>query len=446
MSNNGSTRREFLGHSFKAGVSAAALGTLLSSCAVTGGSQEGDDASAISIPVADAPWLPSFQKTVQAYQEETGNTVKLQVYPFDGLLSKQLNAANSKSDEFDIFCLNEQWCTQFYDGGFVSPFEEVNSDFSMPSSMIEYGNIARWDADRHYFSDDGTVVGLPAVGIIQLFFYRRDLYDELGLQPPKTWDEVINAAKQAQQKYPDMHGYLVRGQPATYNFEPLLRGFESDFFADPPNDWTVTVNSEQALQAAEMYLELASYGPQAPATMQQPDLIAQMQSGRALQNHMVAAAYPSMDDEAQSSVVGKIGYDVIPRPASGVHATTSGIWLMSIPAYTEDSKKQAAYEFLNWFITKDAQIQYVRAGGMPIREDVYTSDLADQEEYRWMQSMKESTPHIFQGVAYPFAAKMLEVTDLYLNRMLGGELKPKAALDQMASEIQTIVQKSNVAS
>jgi multiple sugar transport system substrate-binding protein len=442
-SSEGISRREFLSRGLKTGVSLAALGTL-SSCGITGqrqgGGGGGGGASQISIAINDSPWLASFEEIANVYQEETGTTVNLRVFPYEGLLSKELNASDNKSDEFDIYNINTPWTAKFYDGGLVTPFEEVDSSFEWSSEVIEYKNMGRWDKQKSYFAEDAPAYALPINGNIQLFYYRRDLYEQMDLEPPTTWDEAIAAAKKVKQVNSDVYGYLIRGSDDPgYNFMPLLRGSGGSILANPPEDWSVVINSDEAQQAIELYMELASYGPANPHSIGQADMIALMQSGRALQNHMVVASHDEVDDEAQSQVAGEIGFGVIPKPQNGNHATTIGAWFMGIPSHISETKKKAAYDFLTWLMTKDAQMQYGRAEGIVTRQDVYEA-LADEGKFRWMKAVADSTPYLEHYADYTFGAEVIEIVNLRLNQILAGQLKPKAGLDRMASEISRVVE------
>lgn len=455
---SGMSRREFLGGSFKAGISITALGAFLSSCGITGSNQAGGDQGdgdgegggnpPISIAINDSPWFPSFEEIVKIYQEETGNSANLQVFTFEGLLTKTLNAANSKSGEFDIYNLNEGWCAEFYNGGLVTPFEEIDSGFSLDDAVIEYDSVTRWDQDAGYFSESAPVYGVPINGNIQLLFYRQDLYDEMGLKPPTTWEEAIEAAKMAGEQYENVYGYAMRGQAAgyavTYDYLALLRSFEGDIFANPPDDYTVTINNEAGQKATDLFVELLSYGPKQPQNIGQAELIALMQSGELLQTHLASAAWANMDDEAASSVVGKVNYGVVPKTSDGVHAPTSGIWTMGIPTHLEDGKKKAAYDFLTWLMTKDAQMKYAQANGVITRQDVYESELADKEKYRYMKATADSTPYIHRGADYSFSAELLEITERRLEAIAGGLIKPKEGLDEMANEITKLVKEAGV--
>lgn len=448
-------RRQFVGGGVKAGVSITALGSFLSACAASGGSAggggEGEGGGApISIAIGESPWLRSFQEVAKAYEKETGNRVNLRVFTFEGLLAKQLNAVNVKSPEFDIFTVNEGWAADFYDAGFVVPLADVAPDFELEDGIIEYEGITRWDKEQRYFSEDGPVYGLPINGNIQLFFYRGDLYDKLGLEPPETFDDVKSAARKIQSEDRDVYGYALRGEGAgyavTYDFLPYLRGFGGDIFADPPSDWTVTLNDGPGLEAAELFIEMAAFGPSEPQNVGQATLIALMQSGRLGQTTLASAAFALVDDEAESKVGGKVRYSLVPKPdADGVFAPTSGIWLQSIPAHIEEPKKKAAIQFIKWLMAKDNQLDYAKASGVVTRQDVYESDLAKQDKFRYMEATAASTQYVKKGADYPFSAELLQVTERGLEAMVGGRTKPKQALDRMAADIESVVKDAGFA-
>lgn len=440
-----STRRDFLARTGQTGISITALAAYLSAgsrpSVARGAAQE---QPAIAIAINQSPWFPSFERIIRIYGEETGNRVELRVFTFEGLLEKTLNSARTQSPEFDIYNLNEGWCATFYSGGFVTAFADIEPSFELDPEVIEYAYVTRWDQETGFFAENAPVYGVPINGNIQLLFYREDLFEEMGLEPPTTWDDAIKAAQMIQETQEDVYGYAFRGQRAgyavTYDFLPLLRGHGGDIFANPPEDWTVTLDDEAGQRAIELFTELLSYGPPDPQNIGQAEVIALMQNGQLAQTHLANAAWASMDDEAASSVVGKVNYAVVPRPADGEHATTSGIWTMGIPTHIEDAQKRAAYEFLTWLMTKNAQMQYAEAEGVVTREDVYNSELADDPKFRYMRAYSESVPYIHRGADFEFSPRLLEITEQRLQDIAGGILSPTEGLRQMAEEIRALMQ------
>ncbi len=457
------TRRDFLKGTGAVMGGALASGSILAGCVVqpaapppaapapaeeAAAPAAGEVASVapITILINDSPWFPGFEKLVDLYEEQTGNKVNLDVTPFPGMLEKTTNSTTAEESEYDIINLNEGWYATFYAGKFMTPIEEIDPDFKLDPGIIEYDSATRWNHEKNYSTPDGILYGLPINGNIQLFYYRADLYEEAGLNPPETWDDVEAAAAKFSDP-PNFYGYVVRGQKAgfsvTYNFLPYLRGFGGDVFANPPDDFTVTINSEAGQKALTKYLELANkYGPPNQADVGQAEQLQLLITDKVLQNVMVVAAWPSMDDPEKSLVVDKVDVTVVPKPVDGKHSTTSGIWVMGIPQNLPNERKQAALTFLKWALSKDAQMEYTKFGAVPVRQDVYESELAEDPNFRWMKAMAASTPYINSSIRVPEGPQILESTELRLNEAVAGQLSVEEALNTMAQEIYDIMQKA----
>jgi multiple sugar transport system substrate-binding protein len=400
----------------------------------------------INILINDSPWYSGFEKLVALYQQTSGNQVKLAVTPFTGMLEQTRNAVTAKESNFDIVNLNEAWYATFYAGGFVAPIKSIDPNFQLDSNIIEYVYSTRWNAQKKYSTSDGELLGLPINGNIQLFYYREDLFQQAGLKPPETWDDVVAAAKKLHNP-PNVYGFAQRGQRAGwscgFDWFAFLRSFKSDWVASPPNDWTVTVNNAGAKASMAQCLDLLkSYGPPDLASAGQPQLIQLMASGKLAMANMVVASFPGLDDPKSSTVVNKVNVTVMPKAADGVHAPSSGIWVMSIPKNLPDARKQAALTFLQWALSKDAQIQYTKFGAVPVRQDVYTSDLATQQPYRWMKAMADSTPYIRENVRIPEGTQVTDSIELHVNQAIAGQLTGDQAVDAMAQDIFGILQKA----
>jgi multiple sugar transport system substrate-binding protein len=115
---------------------------------------------------------------------------------------------------------------------------------------------------------------------------------------------------------------------------------------------------------------------------------------------------------------------------------------MSIPNNLPDSRKKAALTFLKWALTKEAQIEYTKFGAIPVRQDVFASELAEQPQYRWMKAMAASTPHIHENVRIPEGPQITDAIELRLNQVLAGQMSGDEALNTLAKEIYAVLQKA----
>lgn len=444
------SRRRFLRTAAGAGLSIPAL-SALSACGGGGGGSLGSGSSGGSgdgevtelvVPTAETPWLDSYREIIADYEEQSGITVTLKTFPFEGLLTQQANAIQQQSDAFDVFQINERWTGQFYANGWVQPLTSIDPDFSWDDALMSFDGVGRWDADRNLTSPDGEVMALPINGNILLFTYRKDLYDELGLEVPETWDDVVANGQAALDAGAVKHGYVLRGKTPSFDFESVLQSYGGDWFADD-GSWTPTANSEEGREALEMFIRMAELGPDQPQTVAQAEAVSLMQSGEALQAALVVAAAVPLEDPDASLVAGNVGYAVVP---SGPVARTpvSGTWVLGIPAGLPENRARAAYDFITWLTSQEAMQAWAGYGGVPTRTDVLTDDLAAERPE--LQAMIDSNEYISAPFRYPFQAQMLQSTRQHLGEAVGGSTGIEDALGAIDDDLTGIVEESGFAS
>ncbi|WP_108502613.1 ABC transporter substrate-binding protein [Paracoccus indicus] len=399
----------------------------------------------ITIVINQSPWFPGFQAVVEKYEEETGNTVNLDVNPFAGSLEKQRTAVRADESPFDILIMNAGFFVEFYKGGFMQPLAEVDENFALAPDIFTFDDSVCWDeaAATITCEGNGKLVGIPVNPFLPLLHYRSDLYEENGLEVPTTWDQLYENAK-TMHSPPRVYGVSQRGQrgafDVTFDVFPYILSHGGGIIADQKaGDFTVTINSPETLAGMETYLKLANeVGHPSTAGQSQTNVIQNMATGRA--GHILGVPAPAQfDDPQQSAVVGKVDYAVVPGTDEFGPAPVLGHWLAGVPKNIADENKQAALAFLAWFQTDEAQRAYAEAGSPPVSRAVMTSEMADQEPYRYMRALAESIPHAQLSFTFPEASQVLAVTELRLNQAIGGELELKAALNAAAKEIATVL-------
>lgn len=423
------------------GKSAAPASSAASTAPAGAGAGAAKGGKTIRIAMNQSPWLPTFQKTAKIWEQQTGNKIEYRIFTFDGLLEKTWNAMQAKSDEFDVMQLHEIWAARFYEGDFTVPINKLEPNWAWPQELITYEDLCRWNKQKRWFTSDGALMALPMNGNFQLFYYRGDLYKEAGLQPPQTWDDVINAAKKFHDPAKGFFGYCNRGQKAlasvSWDFTPFLRGHGGDWFKNVPDNFAPTINSREAEEALNLYLRLTEFSPPDVANIGQAQQFTLFQSGKLLQTIVVSGGYQDMDDPKKSQVVDKIEYTVVPKPANGKHSAAVGMWLMGVSSFSKN--QEASWDFMKWFATKDAQMENGKNGGIPVRQDVYESELANQRQFRYMKAKAASTPYTSKFLDFPVGAQVTEVAELRVNQVVARELKPKDALVKMQDEMYKVM-------
>jgi ABC-type glycerol-3-phosphate transport system substrate-binding protein len=408
-----------------------------------------DAVTELIVLTGTTPWLSAYQKAAAAYEKEKGVKITFRAFPYGGMRTQMTNAIQSKNAVFDVFQLDEPWTGQFYDNGWVKPLDEIIPGYKLDPNVVTYDNLPFWDKQQRRAAPSGKVMGLPMNGNVDLFVYRKDLYEKLGLNVPKTWDEAIENGKKAMAAKEVRYGYVTRGQPTaggqsiSYEFMHVLYSYGGNWFTGEGTHLSPAINSDAAKAAAATFRRLMELGPSRPQTVGQAEAIALMQSGQGLQGHFVAAGMPQLEDSSRSSVVGKCGYAVVPAGSAGRPTPTSGTWSLCVPADQTPERQRAAAEFIIWMLERQQQTAFANAGGIPTRNDVDASSAGSLAPI--LKAVADSAPLARGAIRYVFAAQMLEAVEPALSQIAAGEAPVEEGLDKLQTKLAEIAKAAGFA-
>ena len=166
----------------------------------------------ITILINSSPWYGGFEKTVELYEKQTGNKVKLDTTPYGGMLEKARNAVRGDKSPYDLINLDTQWTIEFYEGGFLTPMKDIDPAFDLPKEVLTYGDSGYWNAAKRWRTPNGgKLMAWSPNGNVDLFLYREDLLKAAGIAPPKTWEDVLASCAKLQDP-PRMYATVIRGE------------------------------------------------------------------------------------------------------------------------------------------------------------------------------------------------------------------------------------------
>ena len=395
----------------------------------------------ITILINSSPWLGGFQSVAGLYEQQTGNKINLDVTPYPGMLEKARNAVRGTESPDDVLNLDSGWTIEFYEGGFLTPLDQVEPGYALPKDVLTCGDSYFWNAAKRFrTSSGGVLMAIPPNCNTHVLVWRKDLFDKAGLAEPKTYDDVLNACAKLQS--PRLYGFATRGERGNgvhFDWMPFLLGYGTRIVADPENgDFTVIINNAAGKAALDKFLEIMKRcGPPNVASLGQADVIQLMAVGKAAMVETVIAAWASYQDPNKSMVAGKVAAAVNPGPPGRTPGVVIGNWHFAIPKNIPLDRQKAAMAFFKWFLTKDAQIAYAEAGGIPVRSDVL-SELAVQPKFAWMTAYNDSMKIGQQVLGFAEGPAIEQIIGLRLNQTLIGELSAAKALNTMATEIRDV--------
>jgi multiple sugar transport system substrate-binding protein len=199
----------------------------------------------------------------------TGAKINVIIVPFNELYQKILTDMATGTNSFDAFVFAPQWMVDYITPGYL----EDLTDRVAADEAINWEDIAPFFRD---FSATygGSIYTIPLDGDFHMGYYRTDLLEQEGLEPPKTWDEYLQVAATFHGK--DLNG---DGDPDYGSCISKKRGaqaywFITDFAAPMiqsqgtsqgtffnPDTMEPLVKNAAFQKALELYNETTQYGP-----------------------------------------------------------------------------------------------------------------------------------------------------------------------------------------
>lgn len=150
------------------------------------------------------PRTQLLREIADNYEKDHPN-VKIEIIspPFDGADSKIAQMLATKQP-LDIVEVREQMITMFSNNGWIAPLDEqVNAwegKQTMTAAALESMTLI-----------GGKAWMIPSGFYQRCLFYRKDLFDAAGLQPPKTYEELLEVGRQLTKPSENKYGYAFRG-------------------------------------------------------------------------------------------------------------------------------------------------------------------------------------------------------------------------------------------
>jgi ABC-type glycerol-3-phosphate transport system substrate-binding protein len=202
----------------------------------------------------------------------------------------------------------------------------------------------------------GKQYALPVDPNVQLLVYRKDLFEQKGLTPPATWDELLAAAKAFHDPAKQQYGIAITASSDVQTALYLLVSVWSQGGELVDARGRGGMDTPAGKKGGEMYLELLKYAPPNVRSYAFPDVNKAIQLGQAAMAIQWASGAKPMEDKTRSSVSGKLGYTLVPKAVR--QTPMRGVWTIGIAKSTPN--QDAAWEFAKWLSSKEFGLAAVK--------------------------------------------------------------------------------------
>lgn len=238
-------------------------------------------------------------------------TLKHDPIDFGGQVTKTTATLSGDTGTYDIV---ETY--GFVIPGFATDKKLVPLDDLYKKYASQYGLDKLSPSMRAGMSYNGHMYALPMQAQMFVLAYRTDIFKDLGLQAPKTFDDMITAAKAIQaagkMNYPIALPWLATADITT-SYEAAMNSLGEDFTTA---DGKVTFNTPQAKQALQALLALKPYMDPQVSTFDQPKVQQQMFNGTAAMAVMFSGRMIDLTKASNTKLSSNFGFVGAPKLTS----------------------------------------------------------------------------------------------------------------------------------
>ncbi|GAA0613466.1 sugar ABC transporter substrate-binding protein [Paenochrobactrum glaciei] len=398
------------------------------------------------------PPLEAMKKLAPQFEKQTGIKVEIEMYEHSEAVSKVMLDLNSQRGRYDFIIQPHREIGKFVANqqvDSVQPFldnDQLRDPNFKPDEQLYQG---LWKEISWY---DNQVYGFPFTALSMYMWYRTDLLSDENekkgfqekygyeLAPAKNWKQYRDNAEWFTRPEQRQYGTALQGkrhEALWYEWLNFLYSFGGDMLDTKTGSscGPVIVNSPEAIAATEYYKSLIPFSPPDTLNYFWDDVMALMQQGSVAQMVMWNdSTYAVAIDETASTVVGKVGFDLVPHDKGGKVAQAEG-WTYLIPVASKN--KEAAYLFIQWMMAYEQQLNQHLNGGATSRPDVYQSE--EVQKLPYAQASMAANEAAKPKPTMPQSAEMTDILVRELSSFMANEKTAKEALDRSAQDISTLL-------
>lgn len=285
----------------------------------------------------------------------------------------------------------------------------------------------------------GKVVSLPYFADTQILYYRKDLIEKYGFNPPSTWEDLkaISQKILEGEKSANLRGFETTGAPvegAVCSYLVPLWGAGEAFL----KDGKLNLSTPAARRPFDLWADLkaAKVTPSNLAEIATDRIRQDLQAGNLIFGMTWGYVWNRTQGEADSLVKGKIGVALPPGFAADTPASCLGGWQVAVSGFSKN--KVEAVKFARYLSSPEvSKMQAVLGSHLPVFASVYS----DEEVLRANPWFAQALPAVQAAKARPISPRYAEVSEIIRTNMsafLAGTKTAEAALADMNARLGAI--------
>jgi multiple sugar transport system substrate-binding protein len=455
------SRRDILRSLGVAGLGTAAV-PLLNACGVGGGTNTNDSSGAgevtggfdwkkasgtkIKILQTPHPYQQSFQPLLKEFTQLTGIEVQADLVAEADYFTKLNTELAGRTGAHDVFMTGAYFIWQYGPPGWMEDLNPWLQNTSATSAEYDFEDIydglrtsTRWDFKPGSPLGTGGQWAIPWGFETNVIAYNKRLFDQRGMKPAETFDDLIQLATDLTDRSKNQYGISFRGSKSWATIHP---GYMTQYSRQGCKDYVAeggklvaAMNTPQAVDFTKKWVDLAkAAGPTSWTTYEYPDCTRDLGNGNAAMVYDADSATYPKNKPGASKEAGNLAWHPGPAGPDGSYATN--LWTWSLAMNSASKQKLAAWLFIQWATGKEAMSKATGAAfADPTRKSVF--DGAFKKTLGGFPGYLETFEKVVDSTKIQFTpqTKFFETTEdwaVALQDIYAGQ-NPKSRMDQLAS-------------
>lgn len=295
-----------------------------------------------------------------------------------GDLSQKLIATmQSPKDLPTITQAYPDWVYSMLNEGLLANYDDYINSSDAEVAFDNWDDIIQGLRDGVVF--DGKIYGIPFNKSTEVLWYNKTMFEELGLEVPKTFEEL----KEVSQKVYEAKNIPGVGFDSLSNFYVTYLANKEIVF-----DSSLDITSPESVEAANYYLDGVKGGYFRIAGTDK-----YMSGPFASQQVAMYVGSNAGEGYVRDGVGDTFEYAAAPYPAEKSIQQGTDIFMFES---ADDAQKLAAYTYLKYLIAKESQIKWaVNTGYMPIRTSAVSDSAYKDSDSKIAPVLAEATANLY---------------------------------------------------
>ena len=333
----------------------AALAAVSTTTACSGSSSSGGGSTSLTYWASNQGSSVDADKEaltpiLDAFKTETGIEVTLEVIGWNDLQTR-IQTAVTSGDAPDVVNIGNTWAVSLQATGAFLEFDDSamtaggGADKFVPTALETCG------------AKGTTPTSLPLYGLAYGLYYNRKMFTDAGLQPPKTWEEMVETATKLTDAAGGVYGMAIAAgsytENAHYAFINAAQNGAELFNADGAPTFT----SDGVVNGILRYLDLMqTHKVVNPSNAQYDngtDSVSDFANGKVAmiinQNNANATL------EANGMTADQFGVVPYPAPAASTTPVASHVAGINIAAFANTDNRDGALKLIQYLTAPESQ-------------------------------------------------------------------------------------------